>query len=267
MNRKPASGYTIIETIIFLAVSSALMASAMAVISGKQDRTRYTQTVATFEQELKDTLNDVSTGYYPNSGNFSCVKESFPAGRNNIKTLNITSPGNKEQGANSECIFLGKAIEFTAGSSAYNAYTMFASEANTSLTGPGSGIIKLLGHSGNLGTLESKQINNNVMVTRVFESPSGPDLRGIGIITEFNKQQPVSSGASGNAAQVRLHGITGTGFDNDMSDNITPTPLSDGAIICLRQDSNGRRSVITIGKGGQQLATKSSVDFTAPGCP
>ena len=137
MKRVPSGGYTIIEVMIFLVVSAALLTSAMALISGKEERTRFSQAATMLEQNIKDTLNDVSTGFYPSNNRITCTT-------NGNGTISITS-GTAEQGSQG-CLFLGKAMRFERNSEKYEVYTMAASKNATGLgTGTTGANTQLLG--------------------------------------------------------------------------------------------------------------------------
>lgn len=105
--RQRSHGYTIIETMIFLAVSAALFISAVVMIGGRLERERFEQAVRGFETELRDIANDVSTGYYVNSsdsGNtFTCLATTVGVSFGSSST---------EKGANKGCIFIGRAVQF-----------------------------------------------------------------------------------------------------------------------------------------------------------
>ena len=98
-----SQGYTIVEVIIVLAIASALFFVAVLAISGQQARTEYTQAIQDFQSRLVDIANDVNTGIYPNLGlstkcqvDVTTRKPSFSMG------------GQAQQGANTDCIFIGK---------------------------------------------------------------------------------------------------------------------------------------------------------------
>lgn len=105
---RATGGYTIVELLIFLAVSSAMFVSAMALLSGRQARTEFQQSMGNLSSELQDIANDVSTGYYaPNQrsgGSFSCAAAGG--------VITLSPSASDTQGANSSCIFIGKAIKF-----------------------------------------------------------------------------------------------------------------------------------------------------------
>lgn len=119
------NGYTIVETLIFLAVSAAMFVSAMALISGRQAKAEFTQGVRTFNSTLQDVANDVSTGYYAdstvNGTRFSCTA--------NAVSVSLFAAGgpSDNQGTNKDCIFVGKTIQFgpnPAGLENYNLITL-----------------------------------------------------------------------------------------------------------------------------------------------
>ncbi len=66
-------GYTIIETLIFIAVSGMMFMSAVILVGGRQQEVEFSQGVRDLENKLKDTLNDVSTGYFPANNSLNCT--------------------------------------------------------------------------------------------------------------------------------------------------------------------------------------------------
>lgn len=113
MNRAVHSrsvGYTIIETMIFLAVSAAMFMSAMALISGRQNKTEFNSAIRDFESSMNDIANDVSSGYYANATSTATkIKCSVTAGNLTVTALDSTD----NQGKNFGCIFIGKALQFS----------------------------------------------------------------------------------------------------------------------------------------------------------
>lgn len=99
---KRVGGFTILETMIVMAVSATMLLSAMLLFSGQQRRSQFNQSVRDLESKFQDILNDVQTGYFPNVGGTTCTKDLINGP--------IVSLGSTEQGANLDCVFLGKAI-------------------------------------------------------------------------------------------------------------------------------------------------------------
>jgi prepilin-type N-terminal cleavage/methylation domain-containing protein len=103
-------GFTIVETLIVLAVSGVLFVSIATVIAGRQRATEFSQSVQDIKSQVQSFINEVSTGIYQNGGtDFSCTTTSG--------TLTITVPPatNTGQGANQGCILVGKILHFTSG--------------------------------------------------------------------------------------------------------------------------------------------------------
>ena len=107
-----ARGYTIVEVIVVMSVTAALLLSAMILIAGQQNKTQFTQSINDVNSKIQDVLNDVTTGYYANTNNFYCDGVG--------STVNLHS-GTNNQGTNKDCIFIGRAMQFTQ-SSNYNVF-------------------------------------------------------------------------------------------------------------------------------------------------
>jgi prepilin-type N-terminal cleavage/methylation domain-containing protein len=105
--RKTSMGFTIVEVMIVLAVSSIILLSAITLVNGRQNQTEFTTGVNNLQQQLQQVINETASGYFPGVGGFTCQGAgggpvTFSAGVNN-------------QGTNQGCVFLGKAIQFGLG--------------------------------------------------------------------------------------------------------------------------------------------------------
>lgn len=96
-------GFTVVETMIVLAITGLLFASAVLLIGGRQRKTEFAVGVRQIQQSFQQIVNETESGYFPGNANFSCNVN--PAGG-----LSITTSGAREQGSNGDCIFVGKTI-------------------------------------------------------------------------------------------------------------------------------------------------------------
>lgn len=96
---RQSSGFTIVETMIVLAVTGVLFVSVMAVMSGKQSKTQFNQAMNSLKTQVEQVIGEVQSGYFPDTGGFSCIGG------------NLTG-GSSAQGTNVDCVFLGKVIQF-----------------------------------------------------------------------------------------------------------------------------------------------------------
>ncbi len=125
-----SSGYTIIETMIFLAVSSALFISVVLLVSGQQRRTEFAQAVRDLQSRITDIQNDVATGHYFETSNFTCDTGTLPmrpaappvfdpstdadvvdGGSLRPRAYQVPESGSTP-GKNDECMFIGQGIQF-----------------------------------------------------------------------------------------------------------------------------------------------------------
>lgn len=101
------SGFTIVETLIVLAVTGTMLLMAATFVSGRQNKTQFQTAINSLQQQLQQIINQTSSGFYNNNADFSCI------GTGTFVTLsNLTS---KSQGSNEGCIFLGNALQFGTG--------------------------------------------------------------------------------------------------------------------------------------------------------
>jgi type II secretory pathway pseudopilin PulG len=102
--QRVSSGYTIVEVIIFLAVSAVILAVGVRLVSGQQAQTDFNQKMRDTRSQIQAWLNDVSAG---NPGG--------DVSNQNCKAPGVSKPSinNGSPSVTPDCIFLGKAIQFT----------------------------------------------------------------------------------------------------------------------------------------------------------
>lgn len=96
-------GFTVVETMIVLAVTGLMVMGAILLVSGQQNRVEFQQSIQDVQARIQEAVNEVGAGYYPSRNNLICQRS---AGAVSLST------GNREQGTNTGCIFLGKALQF-----------------------------------------------------------------------------------------------------------------------------------------------------------
>jgi prepilin-type N-terminal cleavage/methylation domain-containing protein len=100
-------GFTIVETLIVLAVTGVLFISAAAAISGRQGKTEFQVAINNLQQQLQQIINETTSGYSTTNADYSCTT----AGLHQPVTIRATASA-PPQGTNQGCIFLGKTIWF-----------------------------------------------------------------------------------------------------------------------------------------------------------
>lgn len=98
-------GFTMVEVLIVLAVTSALLVVAMVMINGRLARTEFAVGSRQIRQEIDKVVSSTSSGYTMNKGNISCTSNG---------TVPSLSSAAKEVGSNEGCIFIGKIMVLNA---------------------------------------------------------------------------------------------------------------------------------------------------------
>ena len=126
------AGFTIVETMIVLAVTGGLFVAIAATLAGRQNTAEFTHAVQSVQSQTQQAIDQVSAGFYPNANNFSCA--------NTGGTVRI-SAGLNTQGTNQDCIFLGKVIQFGVQGTnpeQYRVYTVAGLQWSQCVTGLGT---------------------------------------------------------------------------------------------------------------------------------
>lgn len=114
-----AGGFTIVETLIVLAVSGLLLISGLLLVNGRQNRTEFQVAINDLQLQFEQIINQTQSGFYPNNGNIQCTQGNPPR----IRTANSA------QGTNGQCIFVGNVLRFGAGGPT-GSFTLFPLAAN-----------------------------------------------------------------------------------------------------------------------------------------
>ncbi len=109
--RNHIGGYTLIEVMLFLAISTIILAISIVAVQGQQQKTAFRTTVDDLNSKFQQWIDQVANG---ESGNTSDV--SAPTYSCTTKIIGgvtypyLTNAAPAERGTNQDCIFMGKAI-------------------------------------------------------------------------------------------------------------------------------------------------------------
>jgi hypothetical protein len=270
-------GYTIVEVMIFLAVSSLLFVTTMLTLSGRQNRVEFVNVVRDFETKLTDIANDVATGYYQvGSTNFTCDHKTPPAQRI------IGSGGSDSQGEHKGCIFLGRLVKLgqdvgtnnegygiysmvgnrTVGPAASSANVASLSEANPSLLWTDNDIT-------NQELREEKLFGFGTKVACIGTGAGVVSCRpnvdtqnaGIAFITHVNGVPGKNETGSGIRAELHVYSaITIPDKADDFITDITANSPAESTVVCLLSGTTNQYALIYLGSaGGSGLTIKSEI--------
>lgn len=129
------AGFTIVETLIVLAVTSALLVSAMIAMGGRQAKTEFSVGSRQLRQSFQSEINKIGSGYYASQGNFTCSA---------ISGTPIINPGvGIEQGTNGSCVLLGTALVIGGGEAdQYTTYSIAGARENPTFGTSGKKVVE-----------------------------------------------------------------------------------------------------------------------------
>lgn len=105
---KRGRGYTILEVMIFVAISGFMLIAAMIAIGGRQQEVQFQQATRDFENKINDFISDVEIGYFERDAGFSCEATGIV---NPEPDIDYTSGlDGSVQGQSGDCVLIGKAI-------------------------------------------------------------------------------------------------------------------------------------------------------------
>ncbi|HSX05758.1 MAG TPA: prepilin-type N-terminal cleavage/methylation domain-containing protein [Candidatus Saccharimonadales bacterium] len=286
--RKAAQGFTIVEVMIVLAVSSLMFITAVVIINGRQSKTQFTTAINGLQQQIQQIINETTSGYYPNQGTFTCIGTTSPV------TFNGSA---SPQGSNGGCIFMGKAVQFGIGAGAiglssigifplvgnqYQAGTLNPvlniTQANPRAVSPGSGeatvpqtaIKQILDGALTVAPSSSFCVVGGVSLGSgmcYVDAGSGtPVVTGVVAFVSGDSQGNITAiDANGNlqpgSQQMSLYGVTGSTVNSaglsTTSDKIGNTTLKPGSklaaassvSICMDSGTTNQSGLFTIDSG------------------
>lgn len=261
-----SAGYTIVELMIVFGVSAALLVSGLLLVNGQQQKAELTTSANEVKSMIDGIINTVSSGYYQNRGDFSCVANVAGPIINNTP---------KSQGTNNGCIFIGKAIQFGVASdpTKINVYSLAGLQYKNA---SGSEVVDKLADamptSISQGTtkntsapntnIETRKLGYGLKVKKVEYNPGGvATANTVAFVSDFAAAD-TNNNLAGGSRTANLY-IINTTLDTDSTQLFTnkvdqanfvgPGTISE-ATVCFSTGSN-KNIVLRIGSNDRQLST------------
>lgn len=274
-----AQGFTIIEAMIVLSVTSAMFIVAVLAFSGQQDRTRFSQSTRDVEAKVADVANDVAAGYFPETDAWQCTPRS-----GNSPLIQQNSTGG--QGTNQDCIFIGKALQFGP------------NDANCGNNCSEMRIATIVGHR-TIVTANGEREVETLAETRPGAAPSGSPyddryflqyglgvygiyddtdtpIGGVAFLSSLGASDSNGDPISGSqtVGLYRLNGslgVTASSFDSNAVRGIQSDPDAriQSATLCLSDstdETTGRRAALVLTEQAGGVGTQIIVDPTEGVC-
>lgn len=225
--QKTQNGYTIVETLIVLAVTGAMFLVTVVLVSGQIARYQFRSGVLNAQQSVQSVINDVQTGYFSlaNSTTASC------------------NSGSSSVPGDSDCVYIGKRINISNTGVVTTSPVIADISSNSPIGQPVANLIivnnpETMNLPGNLDYTNSPLSTGDLFVLYT-NYPNGS-------VTTF----------SGGAQAVGVFNQNGAGNIAEVS--------GAGKILCLQNGS--RKAALTIG-ANRSLNVDVNYQPTAAECP
>lgn len=274
---RTASGYTIVEVMIFLAVSGMLFVLAMLTINGQQARANFTQGTRDFQAAVDDVINDIRNGFFPDPGtNYTCTV----SGDNAPTFSGAMSPGDTgDKGTHDKCTFIGKVMQFTLDESKVTVHTVVGRRIGAKSGGDPQDFHDarpvIPNEVSAPSFTEEFNIPGGLVVTAIQAKKGAGDdysVRAVGFFSAFtnssNPDKPLNNalvqvvpirplGGLQTAPEI-INGAYNPG--SWAADYAKDDSFPDAVVICLRQGSGGKIAALIIGDNKSRSATALYVD-------
>lgn len=270
-------GYTIVETMIFLAVSGIMFLIAANFVSGKQGKTEFRESMDDINTQVQQVINDVSNGFYPSGENFTCSAVGA-----NPPTI-VAGAG--KQGTNKNCTFIGKVIQFGVNGtngSGFNVYSIAGRQYAPSppAASPNTDVPINFAQAKpsviyNLGpplvdVTDKRQLRWAAQATKVTNA--GLATSGIGFFTSFGNYDAGGSLKSGSQSVVTVTIPGGLNIKeepdmiNAINSGITDLNVrnSPDILVCFDSGHSQFGTLNIGGSNGQRLTSRVQIYETKP---
>lgn len=273
-------GYTIIEVIIFLAISSVLLLSVLQLFNGRIQGTQFSQSVQALDSKIRTTANEASTGTFGGSQPFSCTVSA-----SGDITTNPLQAG--EQGTRTNCIFVGKLINFgpatgnctnpvsTGQCESSDIYTVVGRRVGSSDGKVSTGLIGATGAKPRIvqtpNLTETYGLGYGTHVTGVYKNttPLGQQYSAVGFFQSFNSNYDATGNLGSGSQGVEVWTATNggpvvspinlaTAAEMVEDENVASLP-PEGVVVCVKSGNKKRKASIALTNAGGVLATNVKI--------
>ncbi len=295
------AGYTMVEVMVFLAITAALFVGAVTAVGGNQAQVQFSQGVRDAQSKIEQIVNEVSSGYYANANNFTC-RVVNPASAASAPTFTSTT---SDQGTSDDCIFLGKALQFGQNNGTdYNVISIAArrhnrlgKEVKSLEEALPTALVNL---PGGATTTESNNLDFGIKVTRIMV-PSQPKSGGtfpasaynattygsVAFLSSLATFDSVTGDLASGSPRVSFAAVPSTSLADtenaaataigNMTDAAAPAAPKqrvvvnppNGIVICLADQADSKKAMLVVGGGVSQTAVELNTDasYSTVVCP
>lgn len=243
-HRVGRAGFTIVETMVVLAVIGLLFVLIAGTLSGRQRQSEFTVAINDARAQIQQVIDQIQNGYYAHGNNFTC----------NVSGGAVTfSGGGEDLGQNGKCVFLGNVLHFQQGDPARaQVYSVAGSRTATSLSTANPTVVPLAYSD------EEIKLQYGLGVAKMRYG-GGTGTQALAILAS-----PLDATAdvdSGNF-QVDVYGmpLSSVAPVSEASVNTALNSISKSTVeICFKSGGTDQFGLVTIGQNNRQLSTELQI--------
>ena len=271
--RSTQRGFTIVETMIVLAVTGALFVAIATTLTGRQNAAEFTHAIQSVQSQLQQIIDQVPDGFFPDNS-VSCTSGGG--------TPQFTAGVSGSQGSNQPCVFLGKVVQFavkgTGGNTEqqYQIYTIAGlnnaqGTAAQPFTAAEPAVVQVNKQYAQYSTAVKLEYGLEVSSVKVANNEIG----AVGFLMEPGSADSTSStGYTSGAQAVDLVPILSTSRNQTPDAAVTSIELKNsgglrdpnlavnppgGVQICFTSGTTNQSGLVTIGSIGRQLKVSLAI--------
>lgn len=281
--RNTLGGYTLLEVMIFLAISGLLLFATILAVGGQQAHTEFRNSMNDINTKIQSWIDQVGNGYTSNGSEASVAGFRCEA-PGNAAPLLLANAG-RERGTNPDCVFLGKVLHFNTSEALRD--RIFAYQiVGRRTTSPAGGETEITSTLYNAKPVAAD--SNQVDLTEEYRIPNGTKIvwtrsgsserRLVGIFSNFNTESALvgENGSlslmavlypfadNSNPKSPRVNSCISLNAPDCLPSDTSlpnPYPLTQWQ-ACFESTRNGNRARITI-SSTQGVGISTKLDYQA----
>lgn len=229
--------------------------------NGRQGQVQYRQSVRELDSKIQTVINDVSTGFFPNT-EFSCS-----LGNLGDTQLNIEPISSDQQGTREDCVFVGKAVSYddtqkdqlaihtiaAANPPLGSARSILDNAEDVQLTA-----IDILKNS--YTTAWGLEITSIVISSDPSDDLSSEEINYFAYLSDIGNNSNTSSNLESGQQAVNLYTSTSDSNFADFPNGLRQVSSDEAIYLCLDIKVVNQKAVIVLGADGRQLSTSINQD-------
>ena len=240
-------GFTIVETLMVLGITSILFIAVIGSITDRQNRIQFSQGMRDISSSISDVMNDVTTGFFPTTPGLTCTAGSTNA----APQLGYDSTQGDATGARKDCVFAGKVIQIGTDTSASSGFVYSMAGRRLTYSGVNSSDVA------NFSELKPVVIDSS-NTDNVTVSPGISNIDATGVLGLPYGIRIVRSDGSdgGRALGIFYKDFRGVSLNGQSSSGVTSVSIADVASASAGTSAMSQANVIAAADNTAVVSTK-----------